>query len=169
VVRFNQHWMTVPSATTSGATAGTIFYLAKHDSSPPPGSAGAGAVAFNWGGAADNEFEPFGDSKIYQDFGSTVRYGSIAVPSSFASWQIYVYRAESGRWRCYQGGGVAAKDSGTNTVAWSASPTLGNASSVTLIGHVAELVFYRAALTNAQVNGVGAYLANKYAVSWSTV
>jgi hypothetical protein len=69
------------------------------------------------------EWSPFSDGQIYEDFGSTVRYGPIAPGTSLTAAHVYSCDTAAGSWHLRINNTVI-NTQGTNTVGWTGTARL---------------------------------------------
>lgn len=173
IVRFDggSDQMAFPStaATMMGSSAaGTFFAVLKNDIDT--GTA-RGAPFGHWGSNASSDHLPFSDGNIYSGLGSTARKNCGNPSSTLIAWRPHCVITAASNFRYYIEGGTAFFSTGTNTVGWSTSaPSMGKSvGSYWFDGDLGEAIVYDTALSAADLNIVGDYLASKWAVTWNSV
>lgn len=149
------------SGVFSGATEGSAYLVVKCVEDPNTVNTRTGL--WNLGTDSGSTHFTWTDGSIYEAFGTTVRKAAVDPTPSMASWRIYhVYSAPSD-WAMYLDG-VSILSTGTNTVGFPASPTLGQSltSTIFFYGWIAEAIFTRAKQSNPDREKVEGYLAHKY-------
>jgi hypothetical protein len=111
--------------------------------------------ALSTGGGADT-------GEIREDFGSTVIHATGDVTGALDDWRIYNVRAKDGHFSIYLDG-VEEYSTGTNTVAFSATPKLGSRSENSHF-HFAEGAIHETLLTTAERALVLAKLQERWAL-----
>lgn len=101
------------------------------------------------------------------NFGSTVSYNLGAPLVNTTGYHVYNVSAQSESWGAWIDG-VNQFSSGTNTVAFSPSPTLGKSGSfgsyTSFSGGIAEVIVYSRTLGTTERDTVGYYLSKKYGI-----
>lgn len=148
----------------SGASAGTMFYVAQGDGITRPGSC---AAPVNGPGGGQDSWYPFSGSR-YEWFGTNSRKSwSAAGPNDayFIDPHYICVRAASGafdEWR----NGTSTYSTGTNTVSFTSSLIVGyngDGDSATVLD-IAEIILYDSALSTSDREAVEAYLAAKWGI-----
>lgn len=162
VVRFassSAKYFSLPSF--SSLTQGEIFIVVKIVADPPPDDAHSGL----WNMSTDtlNTHYPWGgDSTIYDAWGTTARK-TVGNPTPLlTSWRVYNVYSASASWAAQLDNATLAT-TGTNTVGFPASPTLGKSlGAFYLDGDVAEVVMYNAKLSTTNRTNVYNYLKSRF-------
>lgn len=170
IVRLNgtSDYFSLPNL-LSGATAGTAFIVVKIDSDPPSNPVQTGHPMGVFGTDNDASHYPYTDGTIYHDFGTTSRKDFNPTPS-LASWRVYGVMSASADWRAYLDGTLVFS-TGTNTVAFGATPLIGHDSRIAggnytyTDGDIAEVIIYNSALTTLRREQVETYLGDKYGIT----
>lgn len=147
----------------SGASAASGYVVLKLVSDPAAASASSGLWGIGSGSASINHW-PFTDGNVYDGFGSTARkstgnptvslsstYRIIGVHSAASDYGIHI-------------DGVSHFSTGTNTVGFAGSPTLGchDGLNAFLNGWTAEWLFTDSKLSTENQQNVEGYLAHKW-------
>jgi hypothetical protein len=147
----------------SSLTEAEVFIVVKLDTEPPAsGHCGLWYMTTN----GNNEFYPFTDGSVYENFGSTVRY-SVGNPTpALTSWRIYGIHSKSNDWQAYIDGATFGTNQTTHTVGFGATNWLGHngTGSDLLDGDVAEFILYNRKLTGTERGNVVTYLQTKYGI-----
>jgi len=157
-------WLDGPSL--AALTAGHAYVVMQKDADPSTAGDGVGGL---WliGTDALASHVPFSDGTIFDDFGSTARKATVNPTASLASPCIYETISTSSEWTNFLNGGQLFT-TGTNTVAFSATPRIGadaTGNNVGMSGKIGEVIVFDHKLTNPQRSGVLQYLSNKYTIS----
>jgi hypothetical protein len=152
----------------TGAAAGTAVTVQK---SVADGGVDNGALLQGFGSHGQQEFQPFGDGTIYHGFGSTTRQMVGNPAATLVAFRVHTVVTGAAVWRYYLDGGAPFYATATNTVGWAAgTPSLSRVGTLYAFdGDAAEIIIYNRALTTAELDQVGAYLAAKWGVAWSPV
>jgi hypothetical protein len=140
----------------SALTEGEIFIVVKANAESPSNSL--------WliGSDSAEMLYPFsGDSKIYDQFGTTARKTVDDPTPALTSFRIYSVYSASGDWQAYLDG-VSLFSTGTNTVGFNASPLLGWGGTDFLDGDIAEVIIYDHKITGTERTNIVTYLQTKY-------
>jgi len=115
----------------------------------------------SFGGTNLGTAYPWGDNKVYDDFGSTVSW-TVGIPvQPLNEYRIYNVTAQSGAWIA-RFDNVEQHRETSNIVAFRSDPLLGKSSSETFTGDIAEFIVYDHALSPTERGQVNSYLAAKY-------
>jgi hypothetical protein len=149
---------------TSALTAGEVFIVVKLVEGVPVSLGNCGLWAF---GDTDDTLFPFNSNgKIYECFGTTVRKDAIDITGIDLSDGFHIYNVVSaaGHFEIFIDG-VSVFSTGTNTVAFTASPKLGTSHSTGewFHGDEPEFILYDHDLGNTVRANVTSYLRAKYA------
>ena len=149
-------YMTAGSNFASGFTAGTIFLVVKSTVSASQ------AITYFQCGSNTSPFHPFGNGLFYESFGSTVRRDAINV-SAFTLTNAHVYSvaAASNDWAAYING-TSISSTGTNTVSFAVTPTLGSGPNGYGGMNFGEVLIYNSKLSSGDQSTVKSYLATKW-------
>jgi len=165
VVRFDgtDNFFTMPSM--AALTAAEYFIVIRLvQATPDPANAGLWDIGSD---TANPTIFPFvGDGKIYDQFGTTSRKTTADPTPSFQSWNIYSVYSAANDWTNFFNG-TQLFTTGTNTVGFSATPTLGKSGGhgvgdFYLQGDVPEVIGYSAKLSADDRALVLSYLTTKY-------
>lgn len=140
----------------TGYTAGEAFVVANINADPPPSTSNSGPPLGDWGSAANSALWPyFGDSAIYENFGTTVRKDATSNPTTaLTNWVVYNVRSASGAFSWRINAATAGNDqfsTGTNTVGWGTAPMIGFSApaSAYMFGHIVDIIFFSRILDDA--------------------
>ena len=111
----------VTTSFPTGLTEAEIFTVARHDADPPAGD--IGYYGFQ-SAATFASHVPWQDGTIYDAFGSTDRKSTVDPASSMASTFLYSVYSAANDWANYLNG-TQLYQTGTNTVAFDATATIG--------------------------------------------
>ncbi len=168
VVRFvnaSNHFLQIDLDTFSGATAASAYVVFKVDADPPVSTGGLWRV-----GTGFANLHPHTDGVIYDGFGATVRKTTGDPTPALTSWRIYGVHSAANDWGSFIDG-VSFFSTATNTVGFEPTgPSFGRGddgagSTVTLQGHVAEVIFTNAKQSQANREKVEGYLAHKWGLT----
>lgn len=139
----------------TGFTAGEIFVICIAKADPGDGvNSSNGPPVGDWGSATAGSLYPFwSDSKIYEEFGTTVRKTTNDPTTSLAAWNCYNIRSAAGSFVWSINGATSGNDffsTATNTVGWGTAPKIG-ADDVGkyLHGSEVEVIFFSRILDDA--------------------
>lgn len=118
----------------------------------------------DWGTAGDSYYPYSGDSKIYDDFGSTVRKTTVNPAPALTNWVLYEDRTASGAWS-NRLDGTELFATASNTVAFTTAPRIGKSASKQFIGLVAEYIFYNRVLDSGETQTIYDYIEDKYGIT----
>lgn len=162
-----------PSVPLSSSAA-TLFTIHKITTTDPPGVGQAASPIGSWcSDNTANDHWPFTDGNIYCGFGTTARK-TVGNPSgAMTAFRIYCVVSAPSDYRFYIDGGAAFYSTATNTVGWTtAAPKLGAsdfaAGAYRFQGDQSTFYAWDTALSLTDINRVGAYLAAKTALTWTT-
>lgn len=147
-------FFTLPNFLTS-FTAGEIFIVCIAKADPGDGASSAnGPPVGDWGSSVTGALYPFwSDSKIYEEFGTTVRKTALDPVTSLATWLCYNIRSAAGDFTYSINGATSTNDfftTATNTVGWGTAPKVGaEAIGKYLHGSIVEVIFYSRILDDA--------------------
>lgn len=151
----------------SAFTAGTAFIVMRLvQATPDPANAGLWDIGSDVGNPTICPF--VGDGKIYDQFGTTSRKTTADPTPSFQDWNIYsVYSAANDWANAFNG--TELFSTATNTVGFSASPTLGKsgghgAGDFYLQGDTPEVIICSGKLSAPDIATTIAYLQTEYAL-----
>ena len=119
---------------------------------------------WNIGSYNDRNYYPYGQSAIYDNFGSTVRYSYALPPISLKTYHLYNVSSKAGSWTARQNG-RAFYSSASNATGFRSDPVLGADYSdgySCFRGDVAEVMIYDRVLTDDERAAVQLYLYRKY-------
>jgi len=179
VVRFtaaSSQFFNLPS--TSSYSAGEAFIVVKITTDPPTLTNNTGLWRFTDSNSSDGypaTAYPWTDDKIYEGFGTTVRKGTgiggidHSAVGTLTQWRVYDVYSAGGGYQIFLGG-VSLFSTASNTVQFSATPTLGQSHGGTgdgglnyyLNGDVGEFILYNQVLSAADRQLVFSYLVNKF-------
>lgn len=150
----------LPNMFSSGSAA-SAYVVIKCDLDPPTINSASGI----WDIGSDSQAShfPFGDSNVYDEFGTDSRK-SVGNPTpSLASWRIYGPHSAANDWAAFLDG-VSIFSTGTNTVGFTTTPRLGGypPTGMNLDGWMAEVVFTNAKQSSGDREKVEGYLAYKW-------
>lgn len=149
---------TMTKSSFSGPGGGGEIFIVKRNAS----TAQMGLWAF--GSDATSDLHPASDTITYDGFGSSVRKSTITMPVLETTAHLYSVRSTSGVWVQSQNDMVTFT-SGTNTVAWTATASLGLAvGGQRLTGWIGEVLMYNHALSSVVRGKVTTYLRSKWGV-----
>jgi hypothetical protein len=124
----NGRWFTLPNFLTS-FTAGEVFVVLAINADPPADTSHSGPPLGDWGTPNTGLYPYFGDSKIYEGWGSTVRKDATKDPdTALTSWHVYNIRSAAGAYSWRINGAASGNDffsTATNTVGWGTAPQIG--------------------------------------------
>ncbi len=150
--------MTLPDFAT-GFTAGHLFIVVKIDNDPPASGGVAGCPLRVSTSGGDASFYPFTDGVVYENWGSTTRK-TVANPTpSLAAWHVYEIVSKASSWKAFiNGTQIGSTDTG-NTVGFVSVLRIAlNANSNRLDGRIAEIIWYSAEKTGADLTAIKTYL-----------
>jgi hypothetical protein len=104
----------------SGLSAGSVFFIAKDNNDPPPVYDGH---PFSCETPLLGNHYPYSDGTVYCGFGSTTRQTTVNPSTSLATWHIGNFNSAANDWSFFVNG-VSQYSTTTNTVGFSASPSL---------------------------------------------
>jgi hypothetical protein len=141
----------------SALTAGAFFEVLKVNT-------GAGVTNFSdgFGSGGPGNLYPFNDDLIYDNFGSTTRKDFISPSVTITNWHVLHGHSAASDWGLFQNGS-SIHSTGTNTVGFSATPTLGQ-SGVATKKDVAGLYLFSAKPNSGQITNMLAYINKKWAI-----
>jgi len=129
--------------TLAALTEGSLFIVIK-----PNSITAVQQCAWKMGSAAGAVHIPSNTGLIYDEFGSTVRKDLISpVPQQLLQWTVYSARSGAGKWDNWINGQRLFVTT-TNTVGFSATPTIGYSSSVAFGGRTAAVLLYNRFVTD---------------------
>ncbi len=144
----------------SGVTEADVFVALMIDADPPAGNVNLWAL----GSAAANQFYPFTDGVIYEDFGTVTRKTTANPSASLANLHIYNVTAAAA-WTNRVNGTVIYGDTGNIPAFLNISgASIGANSGGTYVGYIAEFIYCSNKLAFASRSNIMAYLTNKYSV-----
>jgi len=147
----------------SAYTAGHCWTVFKKDTDPTGDS--DGPPLGNWGTTNDSYFPYPGDNTIYEAFGSNARKDNITHTVALNIWGVYEIRTASAAWSNYING-TQQFTTGTNTVAFSTAPTVGQEKAGRVFrGQFAETFFYNRVLTSGEITTIKSYITAKYGIT----
>lgn len=167
VVRFDgvDNFFTLP--TMAALTAAEYFIVVRLvQATPDPVNAGLWDIGSDF---VNPTIFPFVvDGNIYDQFGTTSRKTTGNPVPSFQNWNIYSVISVTNEWTNFFNG-TQLFTTGTNTVGFSATPTLGKSGGhgsgdFYLEGDVPEMIGYSAKLSADDRASVLSYLTTKYAL-----
>jgi hypothetical protein len=143
--------------TLAALTAGTVFIVVATATDP-----GSGDNTGLWKlGTSGDMFFPFTDGIVYDDCGSTVRKTTVNPTPALTAFHVYEVSSAAGAWTNWLDG-AQLFTTATNTVAFSATPTLGKTAAQFFSGDIGELLIYNSALSAGNRQSVEAYLKAKW-------
>jgi hypothetical protein len=147
----------------SALTAGEVFVVFKVAADPTTGFEGA---IWKFGtDAAASDLVPFTDGNVYDGFGSTARKSTGNPTDSLASYVLYNVVTTATEWTSFVNG-TQHFTTATNTVGFSATPTLGaNVIPAYSMASVCELILSSAKLSAGDKSSVKSYIATKYGLT----
>lgn len=148
----------------SGASAGTSLVVFQLDADPAPTNTKTGAPFGHFGTGDDDRYTLPGDSRIYTNWGSTVRKDTIGTGGSLATVPALVSIVSAASdWRMYVNTTVR-RETTTNTVGWSTTPFIGTSENVSFFmdGRWAEGIIYSSALGTTDRQDAENYLKAKW-------
>jgi hypothetical protein len=164
---------TLPNFLTA-FTAGEAIVVLQINADPPADTGHSGPPLGGWGNGA-SLYPYFGDSKIYEGFGTTARKDATKDPdTNLTAWHVYNPRSQSGLYEWSINGAVSGNDyfsTATNSVGWGTAPRIADAVGVAqLFGYMVEVIMYSRVLDQATERGpvVYTYLNNTYGFSLPT-
>lgn len=142
----------------SALSAGEIFIVVKIPTDPPA----TGKSLWAFGTPSDNYY-PYSNGIIYDDWGSTVRKTTVDPTPSLASWRVYNVFSAANDWGSNLDG-ASLHTTATNTVGFLSTCYIGQTAGQYLACDIAELVMYNRKLTAPERAQVLGYLQDKYAL-----
>jgi len=109
---------TLQAGSFTGPTSGETFFARINSGSVST------YTLWTIGTSGSGEFSPFSDGNIYEDYGSTVRYGPIAPGTSLNAAHIYSCDSATNNWNL-RINNVLVNHQAANTVGYFATPDLG--------------------------------------------
>jgi hypothetical protein len=153
VVRFGSgRYLNLPNF-MSGVSEADGFVVVMTDPSLPQG-------LWNIGSFNDRNFYPYGQSAIYDNFGSTVRYGFALPTVGLNAYHLYNVSAKAGSWTARQNGRTFYSHA-SNTVDFRSNPVLGADypdAAYCFRGDIAEVMVYDRVITDDERVAVQRYL-----------
>jgi hypothetical protein len=147
----------------SALTAAEVFVVFKVPADPTVGFEGA---IWKFGtDAAASDLVPFTDGNVYDGFGSTARKSTGNPTDSLAAYVLYNIVTTATEWTSFING-TQHFTTATNTVGFSATPTLGaNVIPAYSMASVCELILCSAKLSAGDKTSVKSYIATKYGLT----
>lgn len=124
----------------SALTSAEIFIVRRAGSDPSTGGTNRGGI-WNFGSSGSTSHHPFTDSVIYDDFASTVRKTVGDPTPALTNWHIYNAISASGEWTANLNG-LQIFTTATNTVGWSAVPTIGCSGGIANDGGITAVIMF---------------------------
>lgn len=148
----------------SGATAATVFLVAKIDADP------AGAATnglWSLGNTGTRTLYPYTDGVISDTFASTTNHSSGNPSTSMTNAHLYCAQSADGFWQSYFNG-VRGGYTWTNTFGWPATMVIGKSTSdYPMAGYIFELRVYNGVLSLDARQYIEGVLAHKWGIAGS--
>lgn len=155
-----------PNNSFDALTAAEIFVVKAQKADPAPTQDQSGLWSFGSAGASAH---PYTDGIVYENFGSSAQHTVGNMATALTTWHLFNFITTATEFTANLNG-AQAFTTGTNTVAWAASPLrIGNTSALAsyMDGDIAEIVMYSAKISAGDRTGIKAYFAAKYGITIS--